>query len=485
MLALLLSELRPEDDVTKVMEVWSGIYYNESEPANYQKYAPLALALSLIYDNPKALPKGAEEENFPTLGLIERYDYFKMASDKGKLSLPAYRASVRDLVRMVDLNISKAEIEWTQKSVSGSAKKAGANYDAITYLMERATDGLNPYEHYTLSEIKKHGGICGDQSHYSMNTSKARGIPAITVVGTGDRGPHAWLEFMPKRNEWASHGAQGITNGKAHDSQRGRQVSSRLFRLESLKDYEPKKRESVLVHLQLAKLAIEKESYPVAEKLITAAKKIAKTNHEIWQIERDLHIASGADIVRWTSYFSQLEKIYQDYSNILDWSLRIKIKHLFAKLPEEDRMKLLEREIRSVARELGSEENALITVVDRVAAMLAKQKESDALRSLYRKSFRRYGEDLELFTKLIGSYRKNGAQLADLRPQIPGDLLKAYKRTAETNSKEYFRAKMEINVLGRIVRVYKELGTEDDQAKIAKLEKDMANRLKKVKRSAL
>jgi len=154
-------------------------------------------------------------------------------------------------------------------------------------------------------------------------------------------------------------------------------------------------------------------------------------------------------------------------------------------MPEEDRMKLLDREIRSVARDLGSKESALITVVDRVAALLAEQQAQEAIRGLYRKCFRRYGEDLELFTKLIDSYVQQGSKIPDLKPLIPGDLHKAYKRNVESSTKEFFRAKMELSVLSRVLSVYNRLGDEGDAATIKKIKKDIASRRKKIDRAAL
>jgi len=324
LLSMLLSELRSEDDAAQVLSTWAKIWYHENDSDLQTQYAPLALALALIYDRPGAVRRGAEESQFPTLSYIERYEYFRDASEGGKLSTPCHRLSVRDLVRIVDLNISKAEIDWVQRHVSGSAKKCGAQYDDIEYLMERAVNNVNPYENYILSEIKKHGGICGDQAHYSASTAKARGIPAVTVVGTGDRGPHAWLAFMPERNEWDTHGSQGITNGKAYCTQRGKRISARLVELESLDHYEPKKREPALLHVQLAKRAIAKGELSIAKSHLASAKKLAKSNLEIWQAEEQLLIASKASADQWTTYFRGLEKTYDEYSNVLEWALKLK-----------------------------------------------------------------------------------------------------------------------------------------------------------------
>ena len=71
----------------------------------------------------------------------------------------------------------------------------------VEYLMERAVDGLNPYQEYSFAEILKEGGICGDQSYFCVNTARAQGIPAMTIAGETDLGGHAWagLKFDIRR----------------------------------------------------------------------------------------------------------------------------------------------------------------------------------------------------------------------------------------------------------------------------------------------
>lgn len=484
MLAMLAAEIRPADNGKAVLETWAKLWSREQTPEFRTKYAALSLSLALIYDHPNGIPR-AKEQYHPTLTLTERYEFFRDSSEKGKLDTPVNRMSVRDLVNTVDLNISRAEIDWAHRHANGPRKNAGQNYSQIEYLMERAVNGKNPYESYTLPEIKKYGGICGDQSHYSMNAAKARGIPAATIVGTGDRGPHAWLGFMPDENTWASFGSQGITNGRTFSSQLAKQVSFRHMHLESHEDYQPETRLPVLVKVELARAAIRKKEFKTASALLSEAKKLGKLNREIWETEKTLLLATAAGAEQWSLFIRETEKTFKDHAHVVEWAMGLKIEHLFAKLPEEERMKLLERQIRKVARDLGTEESALISVVDRVAKILVTQNSPDALSSLYRRSFRRYGEDLELFTKLMHSYARHGAKLPELRPRIPGELHTAYKRVVDSGSKEYFRADMELSVLQGIISIYERLGSEEDADKIAKLKKHYVSRKKKISRAAL
>jgi len=481
-LAMLATEIRKEDQGLSVLETWATLWKHETTPEYRDTYAPLALSLALIYDQPRAVPKSKDQNYNPQLDLIERYEFFRDSSKDKKLDTPIERMSVRDLLNVVDLNISKDEIKWVYKHIRSSRKNAGEEYQGITYLMERAVNhGYSPYSSYIMSEIKKHGGICGDQSHFSMNAAKARGIPAATIVGTGNRGAHAWLGYMPDDNEWSAYGSQGITNGRTYSSQRGKKISFRQLHLESHENYQPATRLPVLLKLEIAYAAIRLEQFDVARSLITEAKGVGKMNRDIWEAEKLLLERSKASTEEWKAFLDSLEKNYDDFAHVKEWSLKLKIRHLFAKLPEEERM----REIRSVARELGSEESALITVVDRVANMLVKQDATEEVKALYKRCFRKYGEDLELFTKLMTSFVKHGSKLPELKPLIPSVLHTSYKRVVESNSKEYFRADMELNILKKIIAIYQRLGTAEDASKIARLKKNAANRKKKISRAAL
>lgn len=489
LLMMVSAEIRPEDKVEELLKGWSRLWRAEPSDEFRKKYAALAFALAAIYDDPRRHPRAKDEAYHPTLTMDERYEYFRDASESGQLSTPASRLSVRDLVNIVNLNISKDEIAWAHRHASTAPKRIGSLYESIEYLMERAVDGnFSPYESYVLSEIKKHGGICGDQAHYASNAARAQGIATTVVVGTGNRGAHAWIGFMPDANEWAYYASQGITNGYVTCSQTGRRLLTSEIERESLPDYEMQRRAPQLRRLHIAAAALEDDHLAAARVLIDQAKRLGKYSREIWVAEADLLKKDATGAEAWAEYLGDFERTFSDYPTMQDWGLRMKIRHLFAALPEDEQSKLLEREIRRVARKVGSEGSALIKVVDEVAGMMIELDPADAeaaLLALYSRSFRRYGEDLELFTKLLGSFSRQGAKVASLKPRIPDESYKFYKRVVETNSKEYFRADMELDILNRIIRMYRQAGGAENKAKADDLKKDYDRRKKKIEKAAL
>ena len=390
--------------------------------------------------------------------------------------------TVRELIHVVDLKISKDEIDWSLQKVRESRKNWGATYSDIEYLMERAVENEDPYDNYILSEILEEGGVCRDQAHYSAQSGKARGIPAAFVFGTGDRGAHAWIEFMPKDNTWESYGSQGILNGYVYDPQRGQNVSSRLMWLESTEDYTDESRVPILLLLELARAARDQEKWDTALALLEQARRTAPLVVDIWKERVALTAAEDGQAEDWKKLLAAMERNYDEHPNILEDIASIRKEHLLPTLDEAEMVKALESEIRSVARKNGNEGDLVSDAVSSLADILVEKNSAKALRSLYKSSFRKYGEDLEMFGKLMASYQAHASLLPELAPEIPSDLEKFYKSQAESNSAEYFRGTMELRLQRRVSEAYRQAGNTD---KANAIDKKIARRQKSLDRKAL
>ncbi|MGJ8725974.1 MAG: transglutaminase domain-containing protein [Roseibacillus sp.] len=466
-LGSLLNELRPEDNATQVLTIWSQLWSAEENPAFREKYQPLALALALIYDK-RSNVRVVANQYYPSLSLNERYRYFVDASENNQLETSCAQMTPRELIRVVDLKISRAEIDWSLKKVRESRKTWGSTYSDIEYLMERAVENENPYQYYILSEILAEGGVCRDQAHYSAQSGKARGIPATYVHGTGDRGPHAWVEFMPKDNTWESYGSQGIINGFVYDPQRGKSVSSRLMWLESTEDYQDESRVPILLLLELARSARSQEKWDTALALLEQARRTAPLVVDIWKEKVALTKSKDGQSEDWKQLLASMERNYDEHPNILEDIASIRKEHLLPTLDDAEMIKALESEIRSVARSNGSEGDLVSDAVSSLATILVEKKSAKALRSLYKSSFRKYGEDLEMFGKLMTSYQKHGSRLPEVATEIPSDLEKFYKSHAESNSAEFFRGDMELKLFRRVSKAYRKAGDVDEADSIDK-----------------
>lgn len=480
-LGLLLNELRPEDQADKVLEVWARLWNAEKDPEHRDKFLPLMLALALVFDEPKNVFVQHSGSYLP-LTLDERYQYFKQASEEGDLEASCDKMSPRELIRVIDLKISRFEIEWSHDKIRESQKNWGQTYRLVEYLMERAVKNTNPYDYYILPEIFEKGGVCRDQAHFSAQAGKARGIPATYVHGTGNRGPHAWVEFMPKENQWESYGSQGIVNGYVNDPQRGKWVSSRPMWLESTEDYSEEKRVPVLLMLELAREVRRAGKWDLGQVLLRDVRKMAPLVVDLWVEEVEMTKARKGGAEDWKLLLRDMERNYWDHAHILEDIASIRREYLVPTLDEKEMVRALESEIRRVARKNGSEGDLVSTAVASLAGILVERKSGKALRHLYRTSIKRYGEDLELFEKLMASYWRSGALLADIKPQIPGDLEKLFGRLVETNSKEYFRGVHELRLQRQIANAYRANG---DIEKADSISRKIDQRRKRLERRAL
>jgi hypothetical protein len=480
-LGLLLNELRPEDKADKVLEVWAQLWNAEETLENREKYLPLMLALALLYDQPQNV-SAPDNGNYPSLSLHERYRYFVTASENHDLETSCAEMHPRELIRVVDLKISQQEIDWSHKNVRESQRNWGSTYGMVEYLMERAVENMEPYGYYVLWEILEKGGVCRDQAYFSAESGKARGIPATYVHGTGDRGAHAWVEFMPGEHEWQSYGSQGIVNGFVNDPQRGITVSSRLMWLESSEDYSQEKRVPVLLVLELAEAARRADQWKTAKTLLEEAKGMASLVVDTWREEVELTKASEGSTEAWEGLLDDMERNYDEHPNILEDIASIRREYLLPTLDDEEMIRALESEIRSMARQNGSEGDLVSEAVASLAKILVERESGEALRSLFKGSLRKYGEDLELFGKLMDSYQRYGGKLAEVKPHIPEDLERYFKREVETGSKEYFRGDMELSIQSRVEDAYRRAGRTEEADDI---KEDIAKRRERLERSAL
>ncbi|MCU0796527.1 MAG: hypothetical protein MUF31_11390 [Akkermansiaceae bacterium] len=479
-LETLIGELRPEDDVTRVLEVWAELWKREKNEKFREDYAGLALGLALIYDQPDHVrtKQGAEYEG--SMDAEGKYDFFRDASEAGKLKTNAKQLVPRQWIHVVDIVVSKREAEWTHDKVNGSRKNWGEHYDSIEYLMERAVEGLNPYESYILSEILKEGGICHDQAYYSSETAKAYGIPASYISGVGDRGGHAWLGFMPEDHEWAVHGDQGITNGNLYDDQRGRDISYDLLVLEADADFAKDRRVPALMLMDAAASAKDPE---MAIACFKAARAASKLSPEPWQAEFRFLLATRKDDDKaLAAHLAEVERRFRDFPVIVGMVSDLRREHLMSRLSEEDLAKELDQEIRRNHRKYEDKGDIVANSVASLAKMLVERRSPEGLRKLFKASFRRCGEDLELFSKLMDRYLESTRSFPEIHKDVAGDLEDFYDRYADSNSDEYFRGMMEVGLHKRVAQAYDDAGEKD---KATSLRKKIARREKGLKKDAI
>ena len=178
----------------------------ENRPEQVEQYPALAAAICVVHDQPQGgAYKVRINENSPvSAGPLEIFEFFvknastmKVAPDK----LPAV-----NLIYVVDVTGSIEQLQWAHDS-----------YHANPGIRERFFEIVYDYEHFTqgkpkkvtaagdysLTQIKKYGGVCADQAYFAMSVAKACGIPSGYVVARGADVSHAWVGYLDTRRRQA------------------------------------------------------------------------------------------------------------------------------------------------------------------------------------------------------------------------------------------------------------------------------------------
>lgn len=222
-----LLTIRPQDDLPRVVEILHDVWYGNQE--SFEKYFNLALACGVVFDREVRVqhpPQSAGYDARVTIDPLERFLWYVEKNESNRLAAPIHRMDARELVWVVCAPIATSEMEWAIDRMRLRRNRWGDAFGMVSYLMERAVSGVNPYEEYTFAEILKHGGICGDQSYFCANTARANGIPAMILSGMTDIGAHAWVALKPGPNEWTT--LVGRIGGTSDGATRNPQTGERL-----------------------------------------------------------------------------------------------------------------------------------------------------------------------------------------------------------------------------------------------------------------
>jgi len=482
-LTQLLYNLSPHDDLKKALLIWQDIWLSEEDEEIRIKYLNLAIACSLVFDVGNITPK----DGYDPIDAISRYTIFRKNAEAHRLKTTLSKLEVAGLVWVVDVALNDEEIEWAVRRANFSRRRWGKAYGHIEYLMERAVNGENPYEGYTLAQIEKHGGICGDQTYFSVNTAKANGIPAAGVSGTGDRGGHAWLAYKPNENEWDTTTGryENYSNGSVKNSQTNRKMAEfDLMLLSDRKMKSKKVREAKTLLRFVSILETMKHDKTGIRQIFDEVLDIAPLLVETWTayvafLER---LEPEPTQKEWQKVIDTIERTFKEHPTMWMTAREITQKHIWKHLDADDIEKTQSRYRSEIARKFPDRGDIIRQVLGDQEAMILKKGDFAKIRSFYRQALRYFGKDTLNYKFICEQYFKVGEEFPDDRDTICDDIENYFSRHVDMESGDFFKAKSEIAILRIISQNYGKIG---DQRKAKKYSDEAAKRLKKSKKSAL
>jgi hypothetical protein len=492
-----LLTIRPDDDSRAVLgfliEAWAA------NPDHFGKYFPLALACAVVFDRPVSIshPIDINESADIKVQPLERYLWYVEKDGKGKLAAPVSRSNARDLVWVVCAPVSTSELEWAIRRMSGSRKNWGSNYGRIEYLMERAVNGLNPYAEYSFAEILKHGGTCGDQSYFCVNTARAQGIPAMILVGETDLGGHAWAGLKIDSREWTTGIGRigGVSKGQTHHPQTGKSITEQeILQWNDRQQQSPATTLTVWRHLWLADLCSARGLDEKTADVIRLANRLGPSFTESWQalyslLEREMQLvgdpAIPSNFDQWKAFASDMRREFKNNPRMAGLAAKAEMEYLFPYGEAGDAKRSLLRERRRIVRTSSEQADLVAESLKREADLIHKQGGADVKRDisrLYDRALRDYGGSITGFKMMAEDYFNFMKDDPVSARKAARDVELAFKRVVETGSKDWFRANTESSIYRMICGYYRSAG---DKERADMLEKRYEILLRRSKRSAL
>jgi hypothetical protein len=194
------------DDVKTAMNIIDSIRL--AYPDKVVKYMHLAVAISVVWDTPRAVKFSqrncifaVKAEQFSAIPDPMRVFYY-FTDDKNikKFLFKPDQLVWPIMVHLVDFDVSYAESKWALDKFTKQKKNIGSTYQMVEYDHGKRDRGVtklgsNPY---TLPNLLKFGGVCGDQAHFCSRVAKCLGIPAMKASGLSRYGGagHAFTCFF-------------------------------------------------------------------------------------------------------------------------------------------------------------------------------------------------------------------------------------------------------------------------------------------------
>ena len=228
------STLSPVDNPEQVLAILQKIY--ATEPALFNEYQSLALAVAVVYDVPPPphWPHGQVSATLlpRKLAAPEVAFAYWARLDRANVTMQRLRRlPASELKFLVDTVSPFADLDWARKNVGPSLTEFEKTYFLVKYRKDRIEQNLYmwPAPDYRLATILQQGGICVDQAYFASTVGKAKGIPTILFLGAGADGRHAWFGYLDAGEHWhldcGRYAEQKFVVGVAVDPQTWGQIN--------------------------------------------------------------------------------------------------------------------------------------------------------------------------------------------------------------------------------------------------------------------
>jgi hypothetical protein len=184
----------------------------KASPEKLAKNPELGIAVAITWDDPGAVYEYRGQLHYSKskkpAAIIDGLGNFEYLLTHDKATANRCRHLPWEfLVFVIDHPTSLAERGWAQGYFKGSAglkswhQDVPYDHDMLKAMMSKGGTAPDPHlkdREYTLSNIRKYGGVCSIQADFAARVAKSVGIPAVYCTGESAyrSGGHAWCMYV-------------------------------------------------------------------------------------------------------------------------------------------------------------------------------------------------------------------------------------------------------------------------------------------------
>lgn len=456
--------------------IWAAM-----ESKDRVKYLNLAVAGALINPQFAQAAGGYRDQNTPRLSVPEVCAYLQDMDKKRKLVTDIKKLSVSQLLHVVDVRLPQSEFDWAAENVNYTQANWGAAYNSIKYVMERAATNKDLYKNYSFEEIKEEGGVCRDQGYFACNTGKCRGVPAVYIVGDGDRGPHAWMVNLVDATQWVQTNSYGYNSGRFTNPCSGRSQHESVLLSKDAKLTDAKlapAADAMILADYLSRIDSTDAARSTARFVTTAYPTLtAAWAHYVKVLGQDEDNLPPDKV--WRKITADLNQLSKKNSELIDIAAEVEDKYLLSGKSAASKQMALRRSMSQLNRRGGDDRaDLVINAVNRQAEVFVEAKNMTGLANLYRKQLKKYVDRGDIFGQLLSQYMNHLGEDANARAwnTLAKDAEKLFEKHVRSNGSDLFKLKKEVQIQQQIAQAWRNAGNE---RKADKMQEDADQRLER------
>jgi hypothetical protein len=482
--------LRPEDKPGRVLEIWRDCWKEDRQDPD--PYSALALAIAVDFDDPIRIDPNfysmearseSDEPKATDVDPVERYRFMRDSAKRGVLLTPLAELRTFELVWMVDAPVPTSELVWAQNNVKLSRRDWGKAYTMVRYRMDKAAGGRQIYDRYTLEEIKEKGGICGDRAYFASVTAKANGIPAMSIVGNGDLGAHAWFGYEMARNAWdLSSGrisGEHYAVGMSHNPQTHRSVKEQELRDLTNPERRTDGWAATERYLQLSDLLANAKLPEVSRVALDLAVASTPDHLGAWNRRLDAMEAAKVSSEEWEREIAKMRVAFQKSPDILENIGRRETHYLETSGDNKAALAATERQDEHFVHRDKDRTDLILDTVYKEADLAEKSGDANLAGKIYRDALREKGKEYVAFKALAPRYyqwAKGQSQGTEAAHEID----QAFDRNFKPPMSNYFALGSYHDTLEVVIDVFKKEGLDNEVHRLERKAEKVEDRRKEI-----